>query len=203
MKTCTRCKQTLPLDSFHNLKMGRDGKQPRCKACRREIYHTKNFPYDPDELYTCGRCKETKFKRYFYRSRDATSGCRTICKHCAAVTYRYNFESLLKKLWGEARERAQKRNLEFSLEPDYLRQLWDQQEGRCALSGRSMTWSAPVSGITGDNDNLSMDRIDSSRGYIPENVHLVTARINLMKKDFKLSVFIATCRDVVSYSNGV
>ena len=198
MKTCTQCKQTLPLDSFHNLKTSSDGKRPRCKACRSEVYRQNAYSYNPDELYTCRRCKETKPKRYFYRKRDATSGCKSYCKRCAAIMYKFNFESLLKKLWMEARERARKRKMEFSLEPDFLHQLWDRQEGRCSLSDRGMTWSVP-SGITGDSENISLDRIDSSKGYVPENVHLVTARVNLMKKDFVMSVFVEVCRDIANH----
>lgn len=33
MKTCTSCKQEKPLDSYSTNKMGKDKKQPMCKAC--------------------------------------------------------------------------------------------------------------------------------------------------------------------------
>lgn len=34
MKTCTKCGETKPLDSFHRHPRSRDGRKPRCKACR-------------------------------------------------------------------------------------------------------------------------------------------------------------------------
>lgn len=37
MKTCSKCKVSLPLDSFHNSKSAKDGKQHRCKECTRTI----------------------------------------------------------------------------------------------------------------------------------------------------------------------
>ena len=57
-------------------------------------------------------------------------------------------------------------------------QMWDRQEGRCAITGIPMThrW--------GDNPpytNVSVDRIDSNIGYVRENVQLVCKAVNLMK----------------------
>lgn len=37
MKTCSKCKQNLSLDSFHNNKNTKDGKETRCKTCRLEL----------------------------------------------------------------------------------------------------------------------------------------------------------------------
>lgn len=37
MKRCSKCKQELPLDQFHNATRRKDGKQSYCKTCRVEI----------------------------------------------------------------------------------------------------------------------------------------------------------------------
>lgn len=87
------------------------------------------------------------------------------------------------------------------MERSLIRHLWDQQNGRCALSGRPMTWGRIESDIQGDSDNLSIDRIDSRRGYVSDNVHLVTARVNLMKRDYAMDEFIRICQDVAVQNN--
>lgn len=38
MKTCSRCGQAKPLDSFHKDKSSRDGRRGTCKECHRDYY---------------------------------------------------------------------------------------------------------------------------------------------------------------------
>lgn len=42
----------------------------------------------------------------------------------------------------------------------------------------------------------SLDRIDSSKGYVEGNVHWVHKDINIMKWDFPLETFIKMCKFV-------
>jgi hypothetical protein len=60
-----------------------------------------------------------------------------------------------------------------------LRQLWDRQDGKCAVTGIPMTHiqGAGVRIYT----NVSIDRIDSDFGYVPDNVRLVCKAVNFMK----------------------
>lgn len=198
MKVCHKCSQQLPFSSFHKSNHS-DGKHPFCKQCRTQILQTRNFPYNPKEYHKCSKCKKTLLKQCFNPNKRASSGCQTFCKTCRGIAnknYTNNFDSFVRKIYLHARNRSQKRKLEFSIDHDQIKQLWDTQEGRCALSGRRMTWGVATSGIQGNNDNISIDRIDSSKGYIIENIHLVTARANLMKRDYPMDVFIAMCQDV-------
>jgi hypothetical protein len=57
---------------------------------------------------------------------------------------------------------------------DDLMELWNRQQGRCALSGLSMVWS----GSEGSNGcarslSLSIDRIDQRIGYELNNIRLI------------------------------
>jgi hypothetical protein len=72
--------------------------------------------------------------------------------------------------------------------------IYHAQDGKCALSGEQMTH------ITGKGrvpTNISIDRIDSSKGYVPGNVQLVCAIINCMKNEHPQEEFIKFCQKVV------
>lgn len=203
MKTCASCKETLPLSSFHRAKRNHDGRHSYCKGCRSVMRKAKNYSYTPEKLRTCPRCKKRKPMSFFARDKSSTFGCHTYCRKCYAIydnqKYRKTLESFLLYTWRWARRRAKTRNLEFTLEPSSIEQLWKAQKGICALSGRPLTWGEE-SDILGDTDNLSLDRIDSSQGYIPDNIHLVTARVNLMKRDYSMANFVSICQDVSRYA---
>lgn len=55
-------------------------------------------------------------------------------------------------------------------------------------------------GFKEDND-LSLDRIDSSLGYIPGNVQWVCKQINISKHILSTKEFIGMCRKVVNYAD--
>jgi hypothetical protein len=71
-----------------------------------------------------------------------------------------------------ARKRA-----EVTINQHYLLELYDQQQGLCALSGIKLTWATGKMSPT----SLSVDRIDNSKGYIPGNVRLVCVAINAFR----------------------
>ena len=71
------------------------------------------------------------------------------------------------------------------------------QRFRCSLSG------LPIRLPTDTYDKAStasLDRIDSSKGYIPGNVQWVHKKINMMKNRLPDSEFIALCAAVVKHS---
>ena len=57
---------------------------------------------------------------------------------------------------------------------DFMFQMWLKQDGYCAVSGIKMIWGGGKAGPI----NMSIDRIDQSRGYYKDNVRLVCHSIN-------------------------
>lgn len=47
------------------------------------------------------------------------------------------------------------------------------------------------------NTNLSIDRINSSKGYTKDNVQLVTMAANQMKNDLTLDELIVMCSNII------
>ena len=73
--------------------------------------------------------------------------------------------------------------------------LWDTQHGKCAISGIDMTYIANCGRIP---TNVSVDRIDSSKGYIKGNVQLVCMAVNQMKNDLDMQTLLTFCDAIVS-----
>lgn len=70
---------------------------------------------------------------------------------------------------------------EWTIEIEDILDLWEVQDGRCALSGVYMTHHADR-GERKDM-NCSIDRIRSTEGYVKDNVQLVCQRVNVIKND--------------------
>lgn len=83
---------------------------------------------------------------------------------------------------------------EFSVDIDYLDDLLVSQDFRCALSGKPLP---PRIGRA--RDGASLDRIDSSKGYVPGNVQWVYTKINSMKSDLPQEEFIELCKLVAAH----
>lgn len=76
------------------------------------------------------------------------------------------------------------RNKTFNLTEEYLQFLWDQQEGRCPFTGYKMTLQTQKSKLT--LYSASLDRSDSSLGYIQGNVQFVCYFVNMGKNRFSV-----------------
>jgi hypothetical protein len=72
---------------------------------------------------------------------------------------------------------ASQRGVEWGVSYEQLRALWDSQHGRCAYTGLPLSFEANHPQI------ISLDRIDSDRGYTETNIAFCCSIINLMKLD--------------------
>jgi L-lysine 6-transaminase len=91
--------------------------------------------------------------------------------------------------WCRLKGGAKHRELPFEIKIEYAWGLFLQQGGRCALSGQEISL---VKGF----DTASMDRIDSTKGYIHGNVQWVHKTINRLKNNHQDEVFIELCHGI-------
>jgi len=117
----------------------------------------------------CGQCKpRTKPSNW--------TGCGTV-----SGTYFAQVKS------GAAGARGRK-PMEFSVSIEYLAHLLDEvQKGVCALSGIV---------ISIRSHTASLDRIDSSKGYVEGNVQWLHKDVNMMKRHYEQDYFINLCKKV-------
>jgi hypothetical protein len=107
-------------------------------------------------------------------------------------------EGLSRYNWKTIKNRANKVKMEFNLTIKYLWDLYIKQDKKCALSGVILNF------LKNDYDrlhNASLDRIDSSKGYIEGNVQWVDKYINTMKGSKTDKEFIEWCQKVVKYNS--
>ena len=126
---------------------------------------------------TC--CKPLDIDR-FDTGRKTCNACLTQLRQ---IRDSHSYENYLKNLLVHARSAvkrgARTTDHEFCITLEDLVNLWEKQEGRCALSGVFLTHHKDGSGAK--DYNASIDRISNSKSYSRENVQLVCYRVNLMK----------------------
>lgn len=160
----------------------------------------------------CIECKEHKPASAFFGVFNRTEKCKVHkgrCYTCSRKLRTANREDAIRNgslenfLNGElavAKDRTKKHNAkhptnmrDFDITVPFLVDLFERQDGRCALSGLPMATTTHIDERPDDmrsNPNkLSIDRIDSSRGYTEDNVQLVRWRPNNMKSDMLLDTY--------------
>lgn len=81
---------------------------------------------------------------------------------------------------------------EFTVTLEYLWELYLKQNRQCALSKLPIGFNERE-GSRGRRCSASLDRIDSSKGYVEGNVQWVHKHINIMKNKYELDYFVKLC----------
>lgn len=148
-----------------------------------------------DKMLKCIDCGLLKpISDYHKHKRVKDIYIRKECNKCIELKRRArvsaSYKSFLHHLWVRTKNRVKKDvspNKEFSIPEEYLQTLWEESDGRCALSGIHMTHHTDGSGRK--DLNASVDRIDVDKGYVPGNVQLVCDRVNTMRNVLSVSEF--------------
>jgi len=125
-------------------------------------------------------------------------GQSTRCQTCASNSQRVP-QQINGRYWRSLRYSARDRSLDFSLTKTEIFQLLQTQQGRCALSGAPIQLAPTCAEHQQGETSASLDRIDSSKGYVPGNVQWVHMDINHMKGTLSDEVFIKWCQAVAEH----
>lgn len=155
-RICTMCGKEKSLDEFHRSKTGKYGRRAACAACCNIKYNT------PEKLERKNKARKERRKNPIYRKIENE-------KNLA-----YRRKDPLGHLLVVAKARALKKGIEFSITSEDIA-----LPEVCPLLGITLK-----KGIDFQQPNsYSIDRIDNSKGYIPGNVWIISARANLIKND--------------------
>jgi hypothetical protein len=143
---------------------------------------------------SCGLIAHVRVSRY---DEDAN------CKHCSTVERNKALagrgalgRTVTKTFFNYFKNGAKRRRVDFNVTIDYVESLWT---GACTISGLGITAPTTTDGngnFFRDGITASLDRIDSSKGYIEGNVQWVHKFINIMKNGFSQEEFIYLCQQV-------
>jgi hypothetical protein len=130
----------------------------------------------PEGHKKCRSCQEVLPFSDFHRHKYAMFGYNTVCKKCRIETTRTNYynQSMEQQLYDRAKSRATAKGRAFTIKREDI-----VIPSTCPILG------IPISQRSGDG-SPSLDRIDSSLGYIPGNVHVISTRANQLKNDATL-----------------
>lgn len=187
MRRCWKCKEVKPLTEFYVFHKDKEGRQKACKACQRKrnfIYaraHREYFKQKGREKYNPAH-NAARYKRY------RKSYLRRRAEYSMTVRGR------LRSIFNAAQDRARRHNWLFAIDFDWILGLCSQQSGKCKLTGISFTYERnPNSERFYFPYSPSLDRIDSSKGYIKDNVRLVCVVVNLALNRFGEDVLQKMC----------
>lgn len=143
-----------------------------------------------DETRTCPRCGKEKPTAGWHKSKVHIGGLMPWCNDCAKDYIRERHSDLRKNnpakmLWHSTRKRAKGyangRKLEFTLKVSDII-----VPAVCPILGIPLYFACEEVGSKANRWNEhtpSIDRIDSSRGYTPDNIVVVSWRANRIKCD--------------------
>jgi len=169
---------------------------------------------------TCPVCKQEFEKRRAEYNRSQRRGMNSYCsRKCASAVTRDNLskgghhEKL--NIGGDFRSdeftqfrwfmrtvnlRRKKHKKESNIDLSYLKQIWEEQNGVCPLTG----WKLELprnSTYWGTKDNkikrASLDRIDSDKGYVKGNIRFISVMANYCKNEFTDEDVILFCESVI------
>ena len=134
----------------------------------------------------CGKMHERRASQY---NNSKIHCCSHACYSAHERGVAYHPDKVIFRYHHEAKKRAAKKTptrpngREFTITKEFVKELYEKQNGLCALTGWKLT-VAPTQRQVGCLRNpfeLSIDRIDSSKGYTPDNVQLTGQWVNKLK----------------------
>lgn len=193
----------------------------KCEICQKEFTGDKTVRFcsrtcssnrplkhiDVNGKLKCTKCNEDKDVSEFGKSKRVRCGYNNTCKVCFQKWENEYLRSL-----GENLERCIVRQLRatkrrtktgskfenYNIDREHILELYSKQKGLCALSGIKMTLFCGGRGHC--NNNMSIDRIDNTSGYIKGNVHLTCAIVNLMRNKLSINELITYCKQIIKHN---
>jgi hypothetical protein len=144
----------------------------------------------------CGNYKTVQ-RKHLRSGFTKTCGCGAHPQNKENKSWK-GYEEISKDFYSNIKRGAESRNIEFDITIEDLWELFLQQDRKCALSGLEITFSKIRKDTLGKT--ISLDRIDSSKGYIKGNIQFVHKHINIMKNSFDQDYFISLCEQIINHN---
>lgn len=167
-KICKICGEEKLVECFKPVhSKDKDGNRYRCRVCRkchsaRDRQYVKNYKKLNPEWLKQQRAKD--WKKY-YKNPDKMNRCKTRIRKNRSENYEYC-------MINGARSRAKLDNLEFNLKREdiMIPQFCPLLDIELCTTNTKICDNSP-----------SLDRIDNSKGYTPDNIRVISNLANKMK----------------------
>lgn len=146
-------------------------------------------------LCTCGN-EHKAAARHLLSGKIKSCGC-LLHRHGTDHPNYGGYEELTGDYWNNVANHAGglygRNKIEFSVTIQEAWNLYLKQNRLCALSG------LPIRMGYREHQTASLDRIDSAKGYTPDNVQWVHKDINRMKNTYGQDYFIDMCKKIAQF----
>ncbi len=156
-----------------------------------------NIVYKRNDGRWCKHCPVCGIEQDYLRKNYAEASLRENkeCKSCSnkrtANCHRGYVGNIRVSWFTKFKNSAALRGLVFDLTIEEVDTMFKKQDFCCALSDMPIGFSS-----VGQGHTISIDRIDSSLGYIVNNVQLVHKDVNMMKQAYSQKRFVEICKAV-------
>lgn len=188
MKVCAKCKVAKPFTEFTKAIKRKDGHNPYCKSCTKEwreenkdvlkikkqVYYENNKELMKEKnkiKYINNKDKFKKYQSYYYSSP----------------------ENWAKRMINKTAQRANDAGLDFDIEVDDL--IFPRF---CPYLNTELTY---VLGQGQLPTNASIDRVDSTKGYVKGNVQIISRLANTMKSNATIDQLVTFSQNVIKMYN--
>lgn len=123
------------------------------------------------------------------------------CKDCRWKRRRSK-EEITDFIWGQIKggSKSRAKQLDFEISKEYAYGLFLDQNRKCKLSNVDIVFASTAREHKKGGSTASLDRIDSSKGYIEGNVQWVHKRVNIMKMSMSDEELINWCKKIVNHT---
>lgn len=181
--------------------------QKQCKTCG-EFFDLENFRLVGKFRRTdCRKCENDKRKKHYHTvEKHDEESIKKMSER--GKTWRKNGGLEVNRIWRNTTDKGywnnkiagiksncKARKLECSITVAVLEKVYEEQGGKCVITGRELLKTREESQL----DTCSVDRIDNSKGYVEGNIRLITLQANTAKLTGDDEGLLAFCLDVIQH----
>lgn len=207
-QTCTICNHQLPRTRKYFKRsfikeIGKEDYHCTCRKCEELQQYNENWKDGKLKCFSCGEWLSPEqfdsHSQYKYRDNldKRCKNCKIKQNKLARSNYS-NEQKLYKTLQSRvlnAQSRARSKNIPCSITKEFIKQLWEKQNGLCAISKIPMTYELDSGRVY---SNVSIDQIHQGKGYTEDNVQLVCSAVNQLKSDWNMDTVMYICKQIVN-----
>lgn len=175
----------------------------------------------------CTHCEKSFTRNHNLHKSKIKKGLKPFCSQSCATTYRNlhltkeqrqtlgdhikNFAnnrqddfSQFKYYINKCKERKKSKGDDYNIDLEYLKSLWQFQNGICPYTKIKMELPNNTSEFQKHHSlkRASLDRIDSSKGYVKGNVEFVCLLINMAKNSYSKKEVSSFFEEMLAHPEG-
>lgn len=191
METAEKVRRTLGDAHLVDVYDGVANRRFECRRCFRRMPENMFVMLGP--RFSKGKKAMTALHPHCHTCRKQAKG-----KWIDHPLYTIHLDGFFTRYMTGLRSGALSRTIYFGIDADDVLGKFLDQDGRCALTGIKLE-PFKTSGRLKSGKYLaspSVDRIDSTMHYTPDNIQIVMWAVNVMKSDLPQEVFIELCHQI-------